>query len=202
MTAASPAEPRTESGRNGVLRSALVTVTIFAVIAALAWFMGQAGAGTGAQGVTLSARAAGPAPKMGEPAPGFQLLDLEGEPVTLADFRGRPVWITFWASWCPPCRAEAPDIEATYERHSDAGLVVLALDLGEDAETARGYTERTGLSFVVLLDQYTEVAAAYRITGIPTHYFVDAGGILRDQRIGPMGGDEMERRILDLLAVE
>lgn len=88
---------------------------------------------------------------------------------------------------------------AINESYRDAGLVTLAVDIGEDPETVRGYMERTNLPFVVVLDQDTEVAAGYRISGIPTHYFVDDEGILRDRRIGPMSKEEMERRVQELI---
>ncbi len=186
-------------GRTGILQGVLFTVLAVLVFGGLVWFLDQPGSTPTSQAVALTAKASGPAPKIGQPAPAFRLLGLDGQPVELESFRGQPVWITFWASWCPPCRAEAPDIEAAYLRHQDAGLVVLAIDVGEGPGTVAGYVERTRLSFTIALDESTEVAATYRLAGLPTHFFVDGDGILRDWKIGSMSPKEMERRLESIL---
>lgn len=178
----------------------VLTLVIGAVIAAAAWYFVQPGGDEPlSQSVSLTAEASGPAPKVGEPAPDFRLTDMDGNLVQLSDFRGQPVWVTFWASWCPPCRAENPDIEATYQKYRDAGLVVIAVDIGEEASAARGYLERTGLSFLVGLDQTTEVSATYRIVGIPTHYFIDGDGVLREFRIGALSRKAMDEKVEKIL---
>ena len=147
------------------------------------------------QKVTLSVQASGPAPKIGSPAPDFRLTGPGGNVVQLSELRGKPVWITFWATWCPPCRAENPDIQAVYAANQAQGLQIVAINLGEEAATVRGYAERTGLSFPIVIDTTDEVAASYRLVGIPTHYFVDADGILRDWRIGSMSKKTMEDKV-------
>jgi thiol-disulfide isomerase/thioredoxin len=118
----------------------------------------------------------------------------------LSQFRGRPVWINFWATWCPPCRAENPDIQSVYDANKDQGLVVLAIDLGEDGDTVRNYASRVGLTFTIGLDQTTEVAALYRIVGIPTHFFVDRDGIIREWRIGGLSKKVMEKKVQEIMA--
>lgn len=180
----------------------VLTLVIGLVIAAVAWYFVQPGGDESVRAITLTAEAIGPAPKVGEPAPAFRLTDLDGNQIQLSDYEGKAVWVTFWASWCPPCRAEMPDIEASYQKYRDAGFVVVAVDIGETASEARGYVERTGLTFPVGLDQTTAVAAAYRINGIPTHYFVDADGVLRDFRIGALSRKTMDEKIERLLAAE
>jgi len=185
------------------IQHVVLTLVIGVVIAAVAWYFVQPGGEEPAsQAVSLTAEASGPPPKVGEPAPDFRLTDMSGNLVQLSDFRGQPVWITFWASWCPPCRAENPDIEATYQKYREAGLVVIAVDIGEETSAARGYLERTGLSFLVGLDQTTEVSATYRIVGIPTHYFVDGDGVLQEFRIGALSRKAMDEKVEKLLAPE
>jgi len=170
-----------------------------AVIGGLVWFFDRPAGGEQSQSVTLTARPTGPGPRVGKPAPDFQVAGLDGEQLQLSGFRGRPVWINFWATWCPPCRAESPDIQAAHEQYEDAGLVVLAIDIGEDPDTVREYLERAGLTFTVGLDETTEIAALYRIAGIPSHYFIDGDGVLRDWKIGSMGKKEMDRKLKALL---
>lgn len=186
--------------RSALLHNVLATIIIGAVIAGVVWFIERPAGAATSQSLTLTARATGPAPTVGKEAPDFRLLGLDGQPVQLSDYRGRPVWVTFWASWCPPCRAENPDIQAAYEQYRDAGLVILAIDIGEDPGTVGAYVERTGLTFTIALDRDTEVAAAYRIAGIPTHYFIDADGILRDWRIGSMGKKAIERKVQAIMS--
>ncbi len=186
--------------RIGALRNVLTTLFVGALIVGAVWFLDRPGTGGASQQVNVTVAASGPAPRVGQPAPDFQVQGLDGRSFRLSDFRGRPVWVTFWATWCPPCRAENPDIEAVYEAKRDQGLVILALSLGEDAETVRGYVQRTGLTYTVGLDQATEIAAAYRIVGIPTHFFVDRDGIVRAWRIGSLSKQGMEQRVNQILA--
>lgn len=181
------------------LRNILTTVLVGCVVVALVRFFDSPGA-SASQSVNVTAVASGPAPKAGKPVTDFEAQTPDGKTVRLSDFRGRPVWITFWATWCPPCRAENADIEAAYKAHQDAGLVVLAVNLGEDNRTVQAYVQRTGLSFPIAMDPPTQIAATYRIVGIPTHFFVDANGILMEQRIGGMSRKMMEQKIGQLLA--
>lgn len=132
--------------------------------------------------------------------PGFTLTDLAGEPLSRESLAGRPVVVEFWATWCPPCRAETPDIQEVYEGHESDGLVVLAISIGERPSTVAGYVERTGTTFTVAVDQSTSVAAQYRIVGIPTHFFVDRDGVLREWRIGSMSKKTMEKKVNEILA--
>ena len=170
--------------RAGALRNILATIVVGAVIVALVWFFDRPGGVGGSQAITLTAAASGPPPRVDQPAP---------------DFRGQPVWINFWATWCPPCRAENPDIQEVYEANKGDGLVVLALDIGEDTNTVRGYVKRTSLTYTVGLDQSTEIAARYRIVGIPTHFFVDRDGVLREWRIGSMSKKTMEKKVAEIM---
>ncbi len=124
--------------------------------------------------------------EIGNLAPDFQLNDLDGQPVSLGDFRGRPVLVNFWASWCPPCRAEMPFIQDTFadKKWADKGLVVLAVDIGESPLTVSEFVNNYGLTFPVLLDITKDVSLEYHVAAIPTTLLIDRDGIIQDIRIG------------------
>ena len=185
--------------RARIARSLVLTLALCAAAGALVWFFDCTPAAEGSQSITLSATAKGPAPRLGNVAPAFELASLDGELIDLQSFRGQPVWITFWASWCPPCRAESPELVAAHQRHAAAGLVIIAVDVGEDPAAVESYVDKAGLPFLIGLDRSTEIAAQYRVRGLPTHYFIDAGGVVRDMKIGPMGEKEIERRLAKVL---
>ncbi len=195
---AEEAAPRTQA-RSGLLRNVLATVAIGLAIAATVWTVGHAGGARTSQSLSLTATGSGPAPKVGAPAPDFRLVSLDGSPVQLSQLRGRPVWLTFWATWCPPCRQESPDVEAAYQKYGDQGLVVLAVDVSEDGSTVRDYAERAGLTFPIVLDQTQQIAAMYRIAGAPTHYFIDADGVVRDEQMGSMNMKTIEKKLASIL---
>jgi peroxiredoxin len=181
--------------RVGALRNVVATLAVGAIIVGLVWFFDRPGAIGSSQAITLTAGASGPAPRIGREAQDFQVQTLDGSTVSLSDYRGQPVWVSFWATWCPPCRAENPDIQEVYEAHQGEGLVILALSIGEETDTVQSYVKRTGLTYTIGLDQTTEIAARYRIVGIPTHFFVDRDGILREWRIGSMSKKTMEKNV-------
>jgi len=145
-----------------------------------------------------STPASTPLPQRGGFAPDFQLQRLDGETISLVDLRGRPVMLNFWASWCDPCRAEMPLIQEIFESKewSDKGLVILAVNIGESAATAEEFMVDNDLSFSVLLDTSQDVARDYNIRGIPTTFFIDKDGIIKDVKIGVITGRaEWEERL-------
>jgi thiol-disulfide isomerase/thioredoxin len=119
------------------------------------------------------------------PAPGFTLplLDGRGE-LSLQDFQGQVVYLTFWASWCIPCRQEMPYLAQLRERHGAEGFEVLAINVEEDLDAARGFVEQYGMNFPVLHDADRAVSSAYRVPGFPTHYVVDRFGRIRFSGLG------------------
>ena len=119
-------------------------------------------------------------PKVGEPAPDFTTEDVFGNAVSLSQFKGQPVWLMFWGSWCPPCRAEFPDIQAAYARLEPEGLRMLGVSLRETPVDAAAYAGRNGATFLVLSDpDESDTGAAYPILNFPTHIFIDKDGIVR-----------------------
>jgi peroxiredoxin len=119
-------------------------------------------------------------PKVGEPAPDFITEDVFGNPVSLSQFKGQPVWLMFWGSWCPPCRAEFPDLQSAYAKLEPKGLRMLGVSLRESPVDAAAYAARNGATFLVLSDpDEADTGAAYPILNFPTHIFIDEDGIVR-----------------------
>lgn len=134
--------------------------------------------------VLLVVGCSSPAPQVGKPAPDFQLPNLEGQVVSLSDFRGKPVLVNFWATWCSPCRFEMPFIQSIFEESSDTGLVILAINIGETPSRVRDFIQSGNFSFLVLLDTNQDVALEYNIRGIPTTFFIDKEGVIQVIKVG------------------
>jgi cytochrome c biogenesis protein CcmG/thiol:disulfide interchange protein DsbE len=166
------------------------------LIAGAAW--------TWASAVPASATTEGaiPSPREGFAAPNFTLDTLQGDPITLSDLRGKAVVVNLWASWCPPCRAEMPALQAAYEADKDRGLVVLAVNMThQDSERdAAEFVEQFGLTFPVALDRDGTVARQYLLRALPSTFFVGPDGII-DQVIigGPMSEATIRSAVRELL---
>ncbi len=128
-------------------------------------------------------------------APDFTLEDLDGNAVSLSDFRGRVVFINFWTTWCPPCRIEMPEIESLYQQYREQGVIVLGIDLQEDGDVVRSFVEEGGYTFTFLLDTPGEVGYAYRVQAIPSSIFIDTEGIIRSMVVGAMTREAMETNL-------
>ena len=140
---------------------------------------------------------------LGEPAPDFTLPSIdEGEPpVSLKDFRGQSVVLNFWATWCPPCRAEMPYLQAAQDRHAVDGLVVLAIDVQESIDLVLPYVVDVGLTLPVLLDEEGSVSDRYRVKTFPTTYLVDAQGVVTSIKRGAYRSQgELDEAVSRLLA--
>ncbi|UCB44252.1 MAG: redoxin domain-containing protein [Dehalococcoidales bacterium] len=125
-------------------------------------------------------------PQIGYQAPDFTLVDLDGNTVRLSDFRGKVVFLNFWATWCPPCRAEMPAIEEVYQEYKDEGVVVVGVDVGESKSTVRNFVEENGYSWIFVLDTTGEVSMEFMVLRFPTSFFIDSQGIIRATRVGYM----------------
>ncbi len=118
-------------------------------------------------------------------ASGFTLTDLNGNQVSLSRFRGRPVVINFWATWCPPCQAEIPHLIAAYEQEHGE-VVFLAISVEESASTVRRFAKKNDMPFIILLDTDGEVASDYGVRGIPATFFVNSEGEIVVRYVGQM----------------
>lgn len=188
---------RTRRSRSGTL---LVMGVTAAIIFGVAYLVNRPDAsGSSLTAVTLSGPTAGKPPRVGEPAPDFTAKTVDGDTVRLSAYRGKSVWLTFGASWCQPCRAENPDIQATYRTMRAQGLVVLGVFISEDAGTVRDYARRVGLTYPKIADPDTRLASAYRILGIPSHFFIDGAGVLRVMKIGTLDTAAMEAALAETM---
>ena len=125
------------------------------------------------------------APMTGFLAPDFTLTALAGGNMQLSTLRGKPVILNFWATWCPPCRAEMPELEALWQRYRDDGLLLIGVDQGENAATVEQFARGVvGTTFPLLLDTNQAVGRAYGVRALPTTVFIDAEGRIQDVRIG------------------
>ncbi len=140
-----------------------------------------------------------PAPEVGRLAPDFTLIDLGGNQVSLSDFRGKTVFVNFWATWCPPCRAEMPEIEAVHQEYKDKGVVVIGVDILETEDEVSQFVQRGGYSWTFVIDTSGEVSANYRITAIPTSFFIDREGIIQAVAIGAMTKRAMENKLAEAM---
>ena len=136
---------------------------------------------------------------VGEIAPDFTLTDLDGNELSLSDFRGKAVFINFWATWCPPCRAEMPEIESVYQDYKDKGVVVIGVDILETEELVREFVQRGGYTWTFVIDQTGEVSARYNIQAIPTSFFIDREGVIQAINIGAMTKRAMEARMAEAM---
>lgn len=139
-------------------------------------------------------------PRSEGPAPDFTLNTFDGRTIVLSELRGQVVVINFWASWCPPCRDEAPYLEATWRKYQDAGVVLLGVDYVDTEKEALAYIDEFGITYPNGPDLGTSISQAYRIQGVPETFFVAKDGTLRGVRIGPLAPPELDERIDALLA--
>lgn len=120
-------------------------------------------------------------PRVGFSAPNFSLPDSENQIVTLQDFRGSVIILNFWASWCPPCRAEMPAFQKVFDSHKDDGLVVIGVNTTyqDDAQEARLFAIERGVQFPVVYDLDNSASRDYLIQALPTTFFIDHRGVIR-----------------------
>ncbi|MGE0538823.1 MAG: TlpA family protein disulfide reductase [Dehalococcoidia bacterium] len=204
---------------NPARQRTVVALTTVALITGVIWYLQsnslpfQSGAGDGratqtatddtpgagfvafaSQGVKLGA-ADGPPPRVGQLAPEFALQDLDGTVLHLSDLRGKTVVMNFWATWCPPCRKEFPELVRLHEQNTARGLVVLGVNIQENAEIVRRFTSEFGARFPIVIDAKGDVSAQYRLRGLPMTLFIDAEGVLRSQHIGELTREILARKL-------
>jgi peroxiredoxin len=189
------------AGRPAGRLQTIIVLGVTAVVIAAAAYLAGGGLGKngGVTDVTLTGSVAASAPVVGAVPPGFTATTFDGKKVSLADYAGKPLWLTFGASWCPDCRTEAPDVQAVYQKYGSQGLNVLAVFINEPAADIAAYAGRVGLTFPIAVDEQTQIASEYRTMGIPTHFFIGPDGKIRDVRIGALGPSDMDHEIAGIL---
>jgi cytochrome c biogenesis protein CcmG/thiol:disulfide interchange protein DsbE len=171
----------------------VVMAILAAVIIAMAWMTngGDSGA-VAADGIV-------PPPQVGQLAPDFQAFTVDGKQVKLSDFRGKPVWLTFGATWCIDCRAEAVDLEAAYEQNKAQGLNVVAVFKYEDVQAVSNYAGHVGFTFTMIPDPNGTLFFLYHNLGLPTHFFIGPDGVIRQTRLGRLLPDDMKQLVASVM---
>jgi peroxiredoxin len=197
-----PSEPdsRPQSRRewSGWLRSIVLPIgLVVTIIAGLLYLQSTRGGSAQEDGfgtVDLPAQrnptGESPSAAVDRAAPDFRLRTLDGAEVRLSDLQGRAVVVNFWATWCQPCRAEAPELIGMHEQHLTGGLTVLGVNLREADGPIQGFVDEFGISYPVMLDRNGQVAGTWRIggpnQGIPSTYFIDSSGVVQKVVFGPL----------------
>jgi cytochrome c biogenesis protein CcmG/thiol:disulfide interchange protein DsbE len=139
-------------------------------------------------------------PMAGKPAPDFALKTLEGGNLTLSQFKGRPVLINFWASWCIPCKDEAPILAQTAIDYADEGLVIIGIAYQDTEDAARAFRDQYRMGFPVALDSREKsTAVQYGMTGVPESYFVDREGNIVAKIAGAMRASQLKTNLEKIL---
>ncbi|MBI1881920.1 MAG: TlpA family protein disulfide reductase [Chloroflexi bacterium] len=141
-------------------------------------------------------------PVVGQLAPDFILKTLAGDQITLSSLRGQPVLLNFWASWCPPCRLEMPDLVRVYETRRAEGLVILGVNVTFQDSTsgAQAFVDEFKINFPTLLDETGQVTTdLYGIRGLPTSVFINPEGLITRINLGPMTGGQMDEFIGEIV---
>jgi peroxiredoxin len=191
------------SGRQLAATFVVVVVAVIVLVAATTP-LGIVGAGPGPIDPRATAYLIGEAPSVGlrpgDLAPEFgltlddgstyQLADLDGTPIRLADLRGKAVWINFFATWCPPCQAEVPILREVSARYRARGLELIAVSVQETAPAdVQAYSDRYELKYTIGFDGSGRIFHAYRVYALPTQFFIDPDGVIRDVVQGPLTAD-------------
>lgn len=135
-----------------------------------------------------------PVVKVGSPAPDFELTTLSGAQVKLSDYRGKVVILNLWATWCPPCKAEMPEMQSFYEKSRNSDITLLSVNLTTQEKNEKAVADFVAnyqLTFPIMLDKNDTVGKLYKTISIPTSYIIDREGIIREKVIGPMDEEKM-----------
>ena len=180
--------------RNVVLASLLIPIV--ALVALFAWALVQSGGTPG--GLLVNSRFGAVSVKKGPPMD-FSLTSLDGREVRLSDLRGKVVMIDFWSSWCPPCREEAPVLAETYKKYKSRGVEFIGVAIWDSEDEVGKFVRRYDVTYVNGLDEKGIIAIDYGVTGIPEKYFVSRDGNLVKKFIGPVGVQDLEKVLEELL---
>ncbi|HUE98616.1 MAG TPA: TlpA disulfide reductase family protein [Anaerolineales bacterium] len=171
-------------------------IYLFLLVLGFVWiFLSVDGSGASTSGKIF-------APQQGFLAPDFELKTPTGESIKLSDLRGQAVLVNLWATWCPPCRAEMQSIEKVYNEYKEKGFTVLAVNMTyqDDPLAVMPFVNEQGLTFLILLEETSEMAKAYQLRSLPSSYFIRRDGIINEVVIGgPMSEALLRTRIEDIL---
>ena len=188
--------------RGAIPRLALAPLALIAIVA-LAYLASRPLGEGEAQPSFFVIGSAVPGVQVGQVAPGsaqagspkLALTAVDGKPISLVDFEGRPIWVIFWKTACDPCEAEAADVAAAYATHRGDHLAVIGIDVWDSAAVVQDYDREHGLEIPVAIPSDFTAMDAYGVWGAPTHYFIDREGIIRDRYFGPMTRELIEKSL-------
>lgn len=170
--------------------STLVVVGIVAVALIIGWFARPKGTQTTQQ--TASSVAG---PRVGAIAPDFTATAVDGSTVSLAQLRGKNVWLSFGGTWCAGCRSEAPDLKAVQGLAAEQGVVIIAFYLDERDLAVKEFSSMMGLTFPQVADPQRAVGEKYQSNSVPVHYFIDKSGVITKVHQGVLTAAQMEEQI-------
>lgn len=176
----------------GVIITAMVGWTIYDLL-----FSGQEAAEETEIAETETAQTEATGLEVGDLAPDFELMTMDGQTVRLSDYRGQRVFVNFWATWCPPCRAEMPDMQQLYEEQ-DVAVEILAVNLTateKSGENIENFVKDFGLSFPILMDTNSETANAYKVKAVPASYMIDTTGHISFVAPGALNKEFMAQEV-------
>jgi cytochrome c biogenesis protein CcmG, thiol:disulfide interchange protein DsbE len=150
-------------------------------------------------GAMLLVRGSGSPTEIGKVAPDFSLTTLDGEPISLADLRGRPVIVNFWASWCVPCLEEFPLLAEAHERHADEGLAVVGVVYQDTSLAARTFLERHGAAWPSAADPDGRAADAYGILAPPETFLIDRDGRIAARALGQFTAGWLDEKVAAIM---
>ncbi len=195
---------RTESAPVAVRRKSIngwVALLAILLVAGLIWSsMDLSQSAVTERAIPMRVENANTSPEVGAFAPDFSLTSLDGEQVRLSDYRGKPVILNFWATWCPPCRAEMPALEEIWQQYGEGGVVVLGVDQGESPQLVTQFArEEIPVTFPILLDIDQSIGDGYWVRSLPSTFFIDTDGVIQEIHIGgPLSVSFIQERLAQM----
>jgi len=134
----------------------------------------------------------------GKPAPDFSATTLDGKQIRLSELKGSIVAISFWASWCVPCKTELPELQKASLKYPNQQLIILAVNAGEPESIVRAFISNFNSTFPILLDPDKTITSEYFVSPLPITFWIDANGVARAEQIGPLDQDLIDRYMVSL----
>lgn len=179
------------------LMAAIAGVAALVALIVVIGLVLRGGTGRSGPGIISIGRAIDIRPR---PAPDFVLTAFDGQRIQLSDYRGQIVVLNFWATWCPPCRVEAPVLQRAAERLESAGVTILGIDVWDDQAAAIEFLKETGVTYPNAEDATRLIPVEFGVTGLPETFVIDRQGVLVRRWMGPLTDDDLDELLAPLLA--